>query len=352
MNQLSPEAVIGTRRRGIKRIVLMVVVPLIAAVAGLTLWWSSGGSVSTDDAYVKSDKIMVAPQISGRVAAVAVAENAQVEAGQLLFRIDPEPLRIALAHADADLAEARNEVAALRALYYQRDAELRAAAQTAAWLERELDRQRNLGEVVSRSRLDELQHRQDNARAEYAARRQALSAALQSLGGDPDAPVDDHPKMRAALAARERAALELRYAEVRAPAAGIVTKFDLQPGEWVEAGQPVFGLVAVADSWVEANFKETQLTHVRVGQPAYVTVDTYPGRLLRGRVVGISPATGAEFALLPAQNATGNWVKVVQRLPVRIAIEAGQDVPLLRAGMSASVEIITSAAGPVAQAAE
>ena len=333
-------------RRGRKVLgiaLLSIVGPLAAAFAGFYIYFAGGRFVATDNAYIKSEKIAVSADVSGRVVEVTVDENEAVKLGALLFRIDPEPFRIALEQAEARLVSARQEIAALRALHKQKLAELKLAEGDVDFYQRQYERQQKLNKrgFASGSNLDSANRNLRNARDRVAAIMQDIAQARAKLGGDPDLPVESQPAVREAQAARDQAALNLRRTDVRAPVAGIVTNFDLQPGEYIEAGRVIFSIVGSAEIWIHANFKETKLTHVRVGQPATIRVDAYPDDIREAVVSSISPATGAEFALLPPQNATGNWVKVVQRVPVRLELKNPRTDPPLRAGMSVIAEIDT-----------
>lgn len=350
MNQISDKAiekpVVSTppsfsRKR--RRLLLLVGAPLLAAAIAVGGWLLSGGSVSTDDAYVKADKTAIVPRVSGRVVQMAVRENQPVKAEQLLFRIDPEPFRLTLAQAEANLEAARYEIDGLRASVRQKQAELKAAEDTESYWNREFDRNQALvaQHDVPVAKFDEVRHNLDSAHDQVNALRHALNATLATLGGDPDRPTEQHPKVKAAMAARDRAALDLGYTDVTAPEDAVVAPEDVRIGTWMQAGQTAFDVVVRHDRRVEANFKETDLTDVRRGQPAEITVDTYPGRVFHGHVDSLAAATGGEFSILPPQNASGNWVKVVQRIPVRIAIDAAPNDPPLRSGMSATVEIVT-----------
>lgn len=326
------------------RAVLLLLVPAAFAVAGAWLWLHGGGYEETENAYVKANLIVVTPELEGRVIEVAVREHQRVRAGDFLFRIDPAPYEIAVARAEAELAVARTELASLRAEHRVALAEAAEAAERIGFLSRQLERQSKL-----KARGMGLEQAYDQAAHDLAAARRTLESArerasriIAALGGEAAAPLEVHPRFRAALAAREAARINLGRTKLVAPAAGVIANMRLQPGERVAAGAAVFGLIEDTALWVEANFKETQLTHLREGQSATVVADAYPQLEWRARVATISPATGAEFALLPPQNASGNWVKVVQRVPVVISLEsASRGETPLRAGMTVTVRVYT-----------
>jgi len=329
--------------RRLARLVLLLGVPLAALAAGLHYYADGGGRAETDNAYVKAHLIAVSAEVAGRVVEVAVADNQEAQAGQLLFRIDPAPFQVAVARADAQLANVRTEVETLRAEHRVALAEAAEAEERIRFLSVQLERQRRLRErgMVREEAYDEARYNLDAARARLASVREHVARVLAGLGGDPRLPTARHPRVLEAQAERDATALELARTRVHAPVAGTVSNLRLQPGEHVARGTPVFSLVQSGPRWIEANFKETQLTDMRVGQPARVVADAYPGVTWQARVSAIAPATGAEFALLPPQNATGNWVKVVQRVPVHLAIEQPDQAPELRAGMTVSVSVET-----------
>jgi len=330
-------------RRVLGITLLSVIGPLAATFAGFYIYFVNSQYISTDNAYIKSEKIAVSADIPGRVVKVAVHENQLIEQGALLFSIDPESFSIALERTEARLISARQEIQALRAIHKQKLAELTLAEGDAEYYQRQYQRQQKLNTrgFASGTNLDSANRNLRNAADRVSAIIQDIAQARAKLGGDPDMPIDSQPAVREAQAARDQAALDLRRTHVRAPVTGFVTNFDLQPGEYIEAGRVVFSIVGDGKVWIHANFKETKLTHVRAGQTATIRVDAYPGKIREAVVSSISPATGAEFALLPPQNATGNWVKVVQRLPVRLELKNPLTDPPLRAGMSVIVEIDT-----------
>lgn len=336
------QAVAGRSWRERLRAPLMWSVPALLAVAGLYFYLTSGRYQSTDDAYLRAAQVAISADVSGRVSEIDVRENQRVRQGQILFRLDDRALRIAVRSAQARLAAARLAVQSLQAEYRASVAALRSAQSEAAYAEREYRRQSRLLSigVASRSRVDRARLARDQADQAVAAARQRIAAALARLGGDPDIAVAAHPQVAQARASLDHALLERSYATVRAPSDGIVTGVEhLQVGGYLAAAMPAFVLVSTRDVWVEADFKENQLAHIRPGERATVSIDAYPGRTFDAVVSSITPGTGSQFAILPPQNATGNWVKVVQRLGVRLALVS----PLrpVRSGLSATVTVDT-----------
>jgi membrane fusion protein (multidrug efflux system) len=340
-------------QRGV-RLLLLLALPA-AAIAGGALWWLSGGRyVSTDNAYVKAHIVQIAPEVAGQVRRVLVHDHATVAAGETLFTIESRPYRLALDSAEAELDAARLQVEALRGTWREAVSELADAEARAAYFRRQWQRQEELAVkgVASASKRDESQNDARSAADRVATAQEKLQRVLTALNGDPQLPADQHPMVRDRMAARERAALDLARTTVRAPVHGTVVNMHLQQGEQVKAATPLFALVAAHRPWVEANFKETELTHVRAGQKATVVLDIYPDVAWEAIVESLSPATGAEFALLPPQNASGNWVKVVQRLPVRLRLLPHAGEPPLRAGTTATVRIDTGRQRSLASVAQ
>ena len=332
-----------TAGRRMLRIVLLALAPVVAILVGGYFYATGGRYVSTENAYVKAEKVAISTDVDGRVVSVEVADNEVVSAGTVMFRIDPEPFKIALDEAEAKLRQVRAEVEAMRATYRQKKQDLNMSEIDITYWRREFERQKQLIQKghASKAKYDLALHDLERSQQHANAIREEINEVVASLNDRPSDPPEAHPRYLEMQAARDEAALDLRRSLVRAPLDGIVTRMTLQPGEYVEEGTPVFSVVRAQDTWVEANLKETDLTNVRVGQAARITVDAYPGVVWAATIESISPATGAEFSLLPPQNATGNWVKVVQRVPVKLVIENSADAPLLRAGMSVVVEIDT-----------
>jgi membrane fusion protein (multidrug efflux system) len=325
------------------RLPLMLAGPLVVLIAAS--WWylTSGRYVSTDDAYVQAARTMISTDVAGRVVAVEVGDNQRVNKGQVLFRLDDRPFRIAVEEAQAMLAAARLQIEAMKATYRQKLAELRSAQDTLSYQQREFERQRQLATsgVAARATYDQVQNALQQAEHKVTSTQSDANNILAQLGGDANTPTDQHPTVQRAQAALDKAQLNLSYTVVKAAESGIVTKVEqVQVGSYVSASTPVFSMMSDR-IWVEANFKETELTHMRQGQDATVEIDTYPEAQCRGKLVSLSPGTGLTFSLLPPENATGNWVKVVQRLPVRLSLECTpSDLPL-HAGLSATVEVDT-----------
>jgi len=314
------------------------------AVLGAFGYWLYGGRyVSTENAYVKADIVQVTAEVAGKLIEVKVKDHSRVNAGDVLLKVDPEPFDLALAKAEAELDQTRTQVEVIRAQLSEAAAELKEAESKVAFFNAQFDRQRQL---VSRGvgfafRFEEADSNAAASRERVSVVQQKIQRLLASISNDPKLPTDQHPLVREKIAGRDRAKLDLERATIVAPAAGTVVNMKLLPGEQVRALTPLFAIVSDNRPWVEANFKETELTHVKPGQVASIILDIYPDVEWKAEVESISPATGAEFALLPPQNASGNWVKVVQRLPVRLRLTPIAGEPPLRAGMTATVKVDT-----------
>jgi membrane fusion protein (multidrug efflux system) len=332
------------RRRALVRWGLLILGPLLLLLIGTVLYLRGGRYVSIDDAYVKADMVTVANDVSGMVVEVAVHNNQLVSAGQVMFRLDDEPFRIALANAQARLDSVRNDIEALKASWRQKQEDIKTDQIDITFYQREEQRQEELvgKSFVSRAQYDVARRHLDVARQALASNNQQLAAIVANLSGDPNIAPEQHPRYQMAQAQRDQAARDLRRATVKASLDGIVTNVDkLQPGQYLAAGSAAFSLVATDHVWVEANPKETELTYVKPGDPVSLTIDSYPGVDWQGTVASLSPASGSEFSLLPAQNTSGNWVKVVQRIPIRLRVDIAADMPTLRAGMSVVATIDT-----------
>lgn len=342
----------GLRRGRLLRFTLLLLGPLLVIAVGSYIYLTGGRFVETDNAFVKADKVMIAAEVSGLISSVSVRENQRVEKGDELFRINDHSYRIALMAAEAGLANARDRIASLKATHRQKQEELALARTNIAFAQREFERQSKLisSSAGSRAKLDATRHELDIARQQLDVIAEEIAEITAQLGGNPDIPVEQHSLYLAALAEKEKALLDLERTVVRAPFAGIASNTP-QVGQQVIGNgafsSAVMSLISDQDVWIEANFKETDLTHVRPGQNVTITIDTYPGETWHGTVESVAQATGAEFSVIPPQNASGNWVKVVQRIPVRIRLDERSDDLPLRAGMSSVVEIDTGYSRPV-----
>ncbi len=331
------------KTRKSRNLILWIAGPALVLCIGAYMYVTGGRFVSTDNAYVEADHVTIAPQISGRVSEVLVRENQAVKAGDVLFRIDSQPLEIAAARMRAQVDSVHSLLNAGRNGYSSAQADLRSADEALRINQRQYERMQEMrGKgLIAQKDLDDASNSLAAARGKRDSNAAALSKAQNMLGGLPNTPDDQLAGYKLAQAQYEQTQLDLDHATIRAPIDGVIGKQSLQPGDFLAMGQAAMPLVSVKALWVDANFKETDLTHVDVGQAATVEVDTYPGKKWKAHVASISPASGAEFSVLPAQNATGNWVKIVQRIPVRLAIDDQEHGPTLRAGMSAIVEIDT-----------
>ena len=330
--------------RGRLRGLLLIGVPLLVVIAGVSFYLAGGRYISTDNAYVGAQKVLITPDISGKIGRVLVREGQHVAPGDELFEIDAQPFRIAVTQADAKLASVRTDFANLKTNFQSLTKLTDLAQKNVEIKQRDVDRKTALVGSGAGSKVDV-----DTAvaalltaqlQAQYTA--QQKGDTLNQLLGQPDLPIDKYPPYLQASAVLEQAQRDLDHTVLRAPIGGTATQVDnIQLGRFVTAGTPVLSVIDDRAPWVDANPKETDITYLRIGQAVTVDVDSFPDHTFHGTVIAVSPGTGAQFSILPPQNASGNWVKVVQRVPVRIQIEPDDATAQLRAGMSATVDIDT-----------
>jgi membrane fusion protein (multidrug efflux system) len=322
----------------------------IAVLGGGAYFYIKGSRYqSTDDAYAQAATVSISANVGGRVSEIVVRDNDLVQRGATLFRLDDAAFRIAVSDAAARLADTRLQIESLKSTYRQRLIELRAARDTQSYAQQQYDRQTRLlaSGIASQAQFDQAAHALDAARQQVANVQQQIGVALANLGGEPNIAPERHPLVEQAQAALDRAQLNLSYTVISAPTDGVVAKVEqLQVGDIIAASTPVFALVSTRDVWIEANFKEVQLAQMRPGQAASVEIDRYPGRRFSAKVSSVSPSTGSQFSMLPPENATGNWVKVVQRVPVRLQLTQVDAGFLLQAGLSANVTVDTHSRDP------
>ena len=326
------------------RMILLVGLPALVFVIGLGIYLSGGRYISTDNAYVGAQKVLITPDISGKITNVAIREGQHVNPGDELFSLDREPFALALAQVKAKLDTARSDFDKLKSNLKSLNTLAELAEKNVDLKQRDVDRKTKLvsSQAGSQADLDTALAAVITAKlqAEFAV--QQRDTTLNQLLGDPDLPLERFPEYAQAKAALDNAQRDFDHTIVRAPMSGTATQVDnIQLGRFVAAGTPVLSVIDDQAPWVDANPKETDITYLRIGQKATIDVDSFPDRTFTGTVVAVSPGTGAQFSILPPQNATGNWVKVVQRLPVRIALDKSEDTKLLRSGMSVNVDIDT-----------
>lgn len=316
----------------------------VALVVGGYFYINGGQLVSSDNAYVQARIAGISADVAGRVQAIEVHDNEQVKAGQVLFRLDPASFRIALDAAGAKLDAARNDLLTLKAAYRQNQAQVVQAEADIPFYEDAYARAQKLvsSATASKATLDQASHDLEAAKQKVDVAKAEAAATLAKLNGNADLPLEQFPEYMQAKAAVDDAQRQLDHTIVKAPFDGIATNVNaIQLGTYLQPAQAAFSLVSTGDMWIEANPKETELTYIKPGQPVTITVDAYPGVTWTGEVASLSPASESSFSLLPAQNSSGNWVKVVQRIPMRVAIHAEAGKPQLRAGMSTVVDVDT-----------
>lgn len=330
--------------------ILMLAGVIIVAIGGFAFWLGGGRYVSTDDAYIEANKLMVSTDVSGLVSKVDVKEGQAVHKGDVLFKLDPKPFEIAVANAKSQLAQSVLTIRSMEQDYKRILSDIDAQQAQVKLAETTYARQQALVKIggTAQANVDQAQAGVGTARAQGESLRQQAQVQLAKLGGAVGLPLERHPEYLQAQAALAEAERQLEHTVVRAPFDGVVTQVSaLQPGAMIVSSMAAFmptsavGLVSTTDKWVTANLKETDLTYVHFGQPVELVIDTFPGRVFRGTVSAIAPATGATFSVLPSQNTSANWVKVVQRVPLRVAFDPSEDTSMVRAGMSVNVTIDT-----------
>jgi membrane fusion protein (multidrug efflux system) len=336
-----PMARLGRKRL---RMILLVALPLIAAVAGFGIYITGGRYISTDNAYVGAQKVLITPDISGKIIHVAIREGQHVRPGDELFTLDKVPYQLQLDGAQGKLNASRSAYEKLKTSYKSLNDLVDLGQKNVDLKQRDVDRKTKLVQTQAGSQVDvdTALGALVTAQLELEFTKQQRDTTLNQLLGNPDLPLEQFPEYAQAKAALDNAQRDFNHTTIRAPISGTATQVDnIQVGRFVPAGTPILSVVDDQAPWVDANPKETDITYLRVGQKATLDIDSFPGHTFKGTVLAVSPGTGAQFSILPPQNATGNWVKVVQRVPVRIGFDKDEDTHLLRSGMSVNVEIDT-----------
>jgi membrane fusion protein, multidrug efflux system len=330
-------------RKSLRRPLMFALLPVTLVVGGY-LYVTGGAVMSTDNAYVQADMVGLSTDVSGIVTQVLVHDNQKVAKGDILFKLDPLQFQLPLDRAEAQIGNTRNDLVALQASYRNMQAQVEQAQKDVDFNMVNFQRQEQLiaNNFTPKATYDAARNTLQGSQQKLASLQQQLTGIAANLNGDPDAPIENHPRYKDAVATRDEAARQLAHTIVRAPFAGIVTNVpSLQPGQYLAAAAVAFNIVSTNHVWVQASPKETELTYVRPGQKVTVDVDTYPGERWAGTVESISPASASSFSLLPAENTSGNWVKVVQRIPMRILVNNAPGKPPLRVGMSVEVNVDT-----------
>jgi len=330
------------RRR--KRMILLVGLPALAVVLGLGFYLSGGRYISTDNAYVGAQKVLITPDIAGKIVHVAIIEGQHVNPGDELFTLDAEPYKLALDAAKGKLDAARSDYDKLKTNFSALTTLAQLAQMNVDLKQKDVDRKSTLvkSQAGSQADVDTAASAFVTAQLQAQFTKQQRDSTLNQLLGNPDLPLAEFPEYAQAKAALDNAQRDLNHAVVRAPISGIAAQVDnIQVGRYVPAGTPILSVIDDQAPWVDANPKETDITYLRVGQRATIDIDTFPDHTFKGTVIAVSPGSGAQFSILPPQNATGNWVKVVQRFMLRVAFDKNEDTHLLRSGMSAVVEVDT-----------
>jgi membrane fusion protein, multidrug efflux system len=332
-----------TPKRSLRRPLMFALLP-VALIVGGYFYVTGGAVMSTDDAYVQADMVGLSTDVAGIVTQVLVHDNQKVAMGDILFKLDPLQFQLALDRAEAQVGNTRNDLVALQSSYRNMQAQVEQAQKDVDFNMVNFQRQEQLlaNNFTPKATFDAARNTLQGSQQKLASLQQQLAGLAANLNGDPDASIENHPKYKDAVGARDEAARRLAHTIVRAPFAGIVTNVpSLQPGQYLAAAATAFNIVSTDHVWVQASPKETELTYVKPGQKVTVEVDTFPGQRWVGTVESISPASASSFSLLPAENTSGNWVKVVQRIPMRVSVSNAPGKPPLRVGMSVEVNVDT-----------
>jgi membrane fusion protein, multidrug efflux system len=331
-------------KKSLRRRLMFALLP-VALVVGGYFYVTGGAVMSTDNAYVQADMVGLSTDVAGIVTQVSVHDNQRVAKGDILFKLDPLQFQLALDRAEAQIGNTRNDLVALQASYRNMQTQVEQAQKDADFNMVNFQRQEQLiaNNFTPKATFDAARNTLQGSQQKLASLQQQLAGLAANLNGDPDAPIENHPKYKDAVAARDEAARQFAHTVIRAPFAGIVTNVpSLQPGQYLAAAATAFNIVSADRVWVQASPKETELTYVKPGQKALVEVDSYPGQQWTGTVDSISPASASSFSLLPAENTSGNWVKVVQRIPMRVSVTNTPGKPQLRVGMSVELSVETA----------
>jgi membrane fusion protein (multidrug efflux system) len=332
-----------TPKKSLRRPLMFALLP-VALLAGGYFYVTGGAAMSTDNAYVQADMVGLSTDVAGIVTQVLVHDNQKVAKGDILFKLDPLQFQLALDRAEAQVGNTRNDLVALQSSYRNMQAQVEQAQKDVDFNMVNFQRQEQLiaNNFTPKATFDTARNTLQGSQQKLASLQQQLAGLAANLNGDPDASIESHPKYKDAVAARDEARRQLEHTAVRAPFAGIVTNVpSLQPGQYLAAAATAFNIVSTDHVWVQASPKETELTYVKPGQKATVEVDSYPGQQWTGTVDSISPASASSFSLLPAENTSGNWVKVVQRIPMRVSVANAPGKPQLRVGMSVELSVAT-----------
>lgn len=334
------------------RLVLLALLPALVVIVAFVFYLFSGRYISTDNAYVGAEKVLITPEVSGKVVKIAVVEGQLLKPGDELLAIDPVSYRLAAQEAEAKLVRVQSDFATLKANLVSVTTQAALSRQSLAAAQSDFDRKTQLlsNRISTPSDVDKSRMGLIAAKTQLELLEQQERTLRIQLLGDPNLAIEKYPQFVEATVALDRAKRDLQNTVLRAPISGVATQVaSIQMGRFLTAGTAVFSVISSANVWIDANPKETDLTHVRRGQPVSITIDAFPDKEWTGTVGAISPGTGAQFAILPPQNAAGNWIKIVQRVPMRIEFAPGQDLRRLRAGMSATVEIDTGRRGRLAR---